>query len=277
MLRYGVLILLVFLPFVNYGQEHPNILFIAVDDLNDWLSCMGNDQAKTPNIDSLAAVSTLFANAHCQAPICGPSRASILTGLYPHRSGNYLQLHDKDIKKSNDLTGHATFMPDYFEDNGYSTFGVGKIFHQGDAAHVFDLYGGDNGVTGPKPEKRFNYDPAWFEDKVGNTQTDWGAYPSDVQQMPDFKSVSWASEILKASHDKPFFLAVGLNRPHVPWYVPQEYFDLYPLDSLEMPAYLPIDMDDIPDMGKRVANAPMMPTTEWLKHLDSGNMLCRLI
>ncbi|GAB3652189.1 hypothetical protein GCM10028791_21610 [Echinicola sediminis] len=225
---------------------------------------MGNDQAKTPYLDSLVSISTLFTNAHCQAPICGPSRASVLTGLYPHRSGNYLQLQDGDIKKSNELTAGSVFLPDYFEQNGYVSFGVGKIFHQGDAAKVFDMYGGDNGVTGPKPVKRFNYDPVWFPEKKGKTQTDWGAYPADVQEMPDFKSVSWASHILKARHDKPFFLAVGLNRPHVPWYVPQEYFDLYPVDSLKMPPYMEQDMEDIPESGRSVADAPMMPTTEWL-------------
>src|SRR6056297_954858 len=116
------------------AQDKPNVIFIAIDDLNDFVGCMdGSIQAKTPNIDELANAGTLFSNAHCQAPICGPSRASIMTGLYPSTSGNYLQLHDKDIKKSNEATRQSVFMPDYFEQYGYKTMAVGKIYHKGDA------------------------------------------------------------------------------------------------------------------------------------------------
>ena len=115
------------------AQDKPNVLFIAIHDLNDFVNFLdGAIHAKTPNIDKLAKAGTLFTNAHCQAPICGPSRASIMTGLYPVNSGNYLQLNDTDIKKSNKLTAQAIFMPDYFEQNGYKTMAVGEIYHQGD-------------------------------------------------------------------------------------------------------------------------------------------------
>jgi hypothetical protein len=110
-----------------WAEEKPNVLFIAIDDLNDWVGCLGgHPQTLTPNIDRLAAQGMLFTNAHCQAPICGPSRASIMTGLYPSNSGNYLQLSDRDIKKSNDRTGNAIFLPDHFEAHGYKTMAVGK-------------------------------------------------------------------------------------------------------------------------------------------------------
>lgn len=256
------------------GQENketkskPNVLFIAIDDLNDWVGVLGgHPQTKTPNIDKLAANGVLFTNAHCQAPICGPSRASLMTGLYPHSSGNYLQLNDSDIKKSNDLTANSIFLPDYFEEYGYKTMGVGKIYHNGDDAKTFDEYGGVFEKSGPKPKQRFNYDPEWF-DKPGKTQTDWGAFPDVDEKMPDFKSASWAIERLDQDHDKPFFMAVGFVRPHVPWYVPQKWFDKFPADSLMMPAYLKNDMEDIPPMGIRVADAPQMPTTEWMKETD---------
>src|SRR6056297_1263311 len=159
------------------AQDKPNVIFIAIDDLNDFVGCMdGSIQAKTPNIDRLAEAGTLFTNAHCQAPICGLSRANIMTGLYPVNSGNYLQLTDEDIKKSNDLTKQAIFMPDYFEKHGYKTMAVGKIYHHGDGAKTFEQYGGRFDGFGPKPKVRFNYDPNKIEGKVGNTNTDWGVF-----------------------------------------------------------------------------------------------------
>lgn len=247
------------------NRDKPNVLFIAIDDLNDFVNCMdGSVRALTPNIDKLAKAGTLFTNAHCQAPICGPSRASIMTGLYPSTSGNYLQLKDKDIKKSNAIAEKATFMPDFFEENGYKTMAVGKIYHNGDAANTFDEYGGKFSWMGPKPEVRFNYDPAKIDHKTGSTQTDWAAYPEQDSLMTDFQSAKWAVEKLGQKHDKPFFMGVGFVRPHVPWYAPQKWFDLYPLDEIETPPYKVNDFDDIPEMGKRVADVPMMPTTEEL-------------
>ncbi|PCE64203.1 hypothetical protein B7P33_12665 [Sediminicola luteus] len=236
---------------------------IAIDDLNDFVSCMdGSIQIPTPNIDRLAAQGVLFTNAHCQAPICGPSRASIMTGLYPSTTGNYLQLQDRDIKKSNPAARTAEFIPDYFEKHGYQSFGVGKIFHQGDNAQVFDTYGGKNGFYGPRVSPRFHYDPALLAHKKGNTMTDWGAYPEHDSLMPDYKSTQWALAKLQEIKDQPFFMAVGYIRPHVPWYVPQKWFDRFPLDSIVLPPYLANDYDDIPAFAKRVTEAPQMPTTE---------------
>ncbi len=254
-----------FLPASGISKEKPNVLFIAVDDLNDWVGCLnGHPQTRTPNIDKLASRGVLFTNAHCQAPICGPSRASIMTGLYPSTSGNYLQLNDDDIKKSNEATREAIFLSDYFEQFGFKTMGVGKLFHNGDGANAFSEYGGVFEKMGPKPEKRFNYNPAWFEDKTGGTQTDWGAYPEADSLMPDYKYAAWAVERLNQKHQKPFFLAVGFVRPHVPWYVPQKWFDKFPAAEMITPPYKPDDLTDVPELGRRINEAPMMPDTEWL-------------
>lgn len=258
---------LAFLLTINFlqAQDKPNILFIAIDDLNDYVGCMnGSIKALTPNIDRLASQATLFTNAHCQAPICGPSRASIMTGLYPSSSGNYLQVNDPDIKKGNIKVAKSTFMPDYFEQYGYKTMAVGKIYHNGDAANTFDEYGGKFAWMGPKPDKRFNYDPGWYDHKIGGTQTDWGAYPNYDSMMTDYKSAAWAVEKLNQEYQDPFFLAVGFVRPHVPWYAPQKWFDLYPQENVKTPPYLANDFEDIPLMAYRVAEAPMMPTTEEL-------------
>lgn len=264
MRKYLSILFLLFATFIN-AQNKPNVLFIAIDDLNDYVNCMdGSISAHTPNIDKLAKAGTLFTNAHCQAPICGPSRASIMTGLYPSTSGNFLQLSDKNISKSNETTQQATFMPDYFEQYGYKIMAVGKIYHKGDDANTFDEYGGRFSWFGPRPKERFNYDPYKIEEKLGNTSTDWGVFPEYDSLMTDYQSAKWAVNKLQQNHEKPFFVAVGFVRPHVPWYVPQKWFDMYPLDEIETPPYNHNDFDDIPEMAKRVAEAPMMPTTEEL-------------
>jgi len=260
-----LLIVYLFIVAIAKAQDKPNVLFIVVDDLNDWVGCMkGHPQVKTPNIDKLAANGILFTNAHCQAPICGPSRASVMTGLLPTTTGNYLQLDDTDIKKANEITRNAIFLPDYFEQYGYKTMGTGKLFHLGDNAHVFDEYRNDtSNFYGPLPPTRFKYDPVWFGKPKG-TATDWGAFPIEDSMMPDVKSANWAVEKLMTKQDKPFFLAVGFVRPHVPWYVPQKWFDKFPVNDIQTPPYLKSDMDDIPLMGQRVADFPAMPTTEWM-------------
>ena len=244
-------------------KKHPNVLFIAVDDLNDWIGCLqGHPNTKTPNMDELAARGTLFSNSHCQAPLCGPSRASLMTGLLPSTTGIYGQIKDADIRQSNAATQACTFLPDYFRKNGYKTMGIGKLFHQHTPKGVFEISGGRVPGFGPKPPKRMKWEGKSGPDH-GGTSTDWGAFPDTDEEMPDYFSAQWAKTRLAENHDRPFFLAVGFLRPHVPWHVPQKWFDLFPVENLEMPPYLPGDDDDIPDIGKRVADVPMMPTTEW--------------
>lgn len=204
--------------------ERPKVLMIAVDDLNDWIGPMaGHPQAKTPNFDRLAERTTLFMNAHVQAPLCGPSRASFFTGLYPSTSGIYLHIADEDIRRSNQATQQAIYLPEYLKQYGYKTMGMGKLLHSGGEA-MFDEFGGafDHGPL-PEgwPEKRFRYEHLW-------TSTDWGAFPDKDELMPDYKVASFVVERLQQEHSQPFFLAGGFYRPHVPWYVPQKWFDLFP-------------------------------------------------
>ena len=263
-----VIITLLSCQTASENEQRPNILFIAIDDLNDWLGCMqGQPQVKTPHIDRLASKGVLFTNAHCQAPLCGPSRASLMTGLLPSSTGIYGQIRDDKIQDALSAQPEIQFLPQYFGSHGYKTMGVGKLFHHFAPKGVFEVEGGREGGFGPKPEKRFKYDPAWFE-KEGNTQTDWGAFPEEDEAMPDFKTAQWTVEMLMHNHDRPFFLAAGFVRPHVPWYVPQKWFDRYSVDSLEMPPYLVNDQDDVPEISRQVHAVPMMPTTEWMMEED---------
>src|SRR5210317_1657257 len=109
------------------GEGRPNVLLISIDDLNDWIGCLGgHPQAKTPNIDRLAARGVLFNNAHCQSPVCNPSRASMMTSLYPATTGIYFL--NPDLSKS-PLAKKNTLMPQRFVQKGYQVTGAGKIFH----------------------------------------------------------------------------------------------------------------------------------------------------
>jgi len=252
-------------------KQHPNVLFIAVDDLNNWLGCLnGYSNTKTPNLDKLAAQGVLFSNAHCQAPLCGPSRASIMTGLRPSTTGIYGMVPDNQVRSENPATKNITFLPEYFKDNGYHTMGVGKLFHIHSPEGVFDESGGRVKGFGPLPEKRFVWDGFGASDRkrYGRTSTDWGAYPEVDSLMPDHQSVDWAIERLNKEYDQPFFLGIGFLRPHVPLYVPQKWFDLHPLEGIEVAPYQSDDLNDVPPVALKINDLPMMPTTEWA--IESG-------
>ena len=247
------------------SSEHPNVLFIAIDDLNDWLGCMqGHPNTKTPNMDRLAARGVLFQNAHCQAPLCGPSRASLMTGLRPSTTGIYGMIDDDKIREDNEVTADIIFLPEYFKKQGYHTMGIGKLFHEHAPDGVFDEPGGRAKGFGPVPEERFVWKGyAEEREKYGRTSTDWGAYPAEDTLMPDYQSARWATERLNREYDKPFFLAVGFLRPHVPLYVPQRWFDLHPVGQLKMPPYKADDLNDVPPVALQINDLPMMPSTEW--------------
>jgi arylsulfatase A-like enzyme len=244
-----------FAPCVAQSRP-PNVLFVAIDDLNDWLGCLqGHPGTKTPNIDRLAARGTLFSNAYCQTALCGPSRASLMTGRLPSSTGIYAQLNNRVLGTLGGGKDGMTYLSQWFAANGYRTMGTGKIFHGGAPKNAFDEWG-EYGGFGPRPAEKVKW--------LGKgTSTDWLAFPERDEQMPDFRSAAWGVERLQAEYDRPFFLAIGFCRPHVPWYVPQKWFDLHPLESIELPPYLPGDQDDVPEISRRAHEVPMMPTAEW--------------
>lgn len=252
-------------------QTPPNVLFIAVDDLNNWLGCLkGHPNSKTPNIDRLAASGVLFSNAHCQAPLCGPSRASIMTGLRPSTTGIYGMTPDNEIRSDNPTTKDIIYLPEYFRNHGYRTMGIGKLFHVHAPKGIFTESGGRVKGFGPHPPERFVWDGFGTSDRknYGRTNTDWGAFPETDSLMPDHQSVNWAMERLNKKYDQPFFMGVGFLRPHVPLYVPQKWFDLHPLDSIQTPPYKADDLQDVPPVALQINDLPMMPSTDWA--IESG-------
>ncbi len=243
-----------------------NVVMIIVDDLNDWTGHLkGHPQTKTPHIDRLAARSISFTNAHASAPLCGPSRTSMWSGLYPHNTGVYGHIHDGDLHKLKAMKGRQ-FLPELFKSQGYKTLGVGKIFHITDGKKQFDEYGGIFDRMGPKPPKRINYDPTKFG--KGSTQTDWGAYPENSSDMPDHKIAKWSVGKLQEKHTKPFFMTVGFVRPHVPWHVPAKWFKPFSEKETKLPPLKDDDLTDLPGMSHTLHSIPGMPPWQWMKKED---------
>lgn len=243
----------------------PNVLFISVDDWNDWVGCLGHDQAQTPNVDRLATRGVLFNNAHCVSPVCNPSRVSTLTGLRPDTTKVYENNHIMR-KKSPDVVT----LPQYFREQGYYVAGGGKVFHDvpphcndpesWDEYFWWNEHGPQGGRVGnggwrspysippdPQPAGR----PTKKITPLTKRNFEWGTLDQRESDWPDSKVVDWASKFLEKEHDEPFFLSVGIFRPHVPWFNPRKYVEQYPLDELELPI---VKDDDLSDLGQWARN-----------------------
>ena len=218
----------------------PNVLFIAIDDLRDWVGYANrNPQTVTPNIDRLAARGVAFTRAYCAAPVCNPSRAALMTGLRPSTSGVYDNNNDWRTVVPPEQTLVSTFRA-----AGYVALGSGKIYHESYARKSeWDDYLADSGKdpvpTGNKGVGGIKFAPLDCRD----------------EDLRDHRIVDYALEQLSKPHDKPLFLTVGLHRPHMPWNVPQKYFDLHPLESIRLPPYREDDLNDVPPAGLKFAKA----------------------
>tara|TARA_B100000029_G_scaffold469845_1_gene508107 strand:+ start:21557 stop:22990 length:1434 start_codon:yes stop_codon:yes gene_type:complete len=244
-----------FLTFSTQAQDHSklDVLFIAVDDLNDWVGVLeGHPQAQTPNIDALAARGTLFTNAHSNAALCNPSRTSLMLGLRPSTLGIYG--NNPNWMEIESLAELPT-IPRFLRDQGYSTFGAGKIYH----AHTF-YESGFYGYNDPSSWDDFY--PSLgrqLPDEVtpinrpvnGNPidpRFDWGPVVVDDRAMGDGQVTNWIQSQLMTEFNTPRFTAIGIFRPHLPWYVPKRYFDMYPLQEIILPVVPENDLDDLPEL-----------------------------
>lgn len=238
--------------------DAPNILFIPVDDLNDWIGIMGgHPQALTPNIDRLASRGVLFTNAHSQSPVCNPSRASFMSGLYPETTGIYFL--NPPLAES-EVGAKSEVMPVRFEREGYAVTAAGKIFHDFvETDRYFSNYIGGFEWFGPFPDEKIGPFP-------GHPLWDWGAFPERDDQMPDYKIASWAEEQLALERDQPFFLALGFLTPHVPQFAPQKWLDRHPIEEVQLPAVLENDLDDISEYAKNLTSLHhVAPTQKWVE------------
>lgn len=235
-------------------QAQPNILFIALDDLNDWIGCMGgHSQTLTPNLDRLAANSMLFRNAHCPAPACNPCRSSIFTGRAPNRSGLYDNRQQMREVMPDDL-----LIPAYLRQHGYYATGSGKLLHYFIDAGSWDSYFPEASTETPFPATFYPEDRPVNLPRGGPWQyveTDWAALDvSDEAFGGDWAVSKYIGEQLNQTHEKPFFLGCGIYRPHEPWFVPKKYYEPFPLDSIRLPpGYRKNDLEDVPVAGQKMA------------------------
>jgi arylsulfatase A-like enzyme len=292
------------------NQEKPNVLFVICDDLNNAIAGMGREPcAPAPNLQRLMNEGIRFTNAHNNCPICLPSRNSMLSGLYAYTTGHYTlwdawrtttHIHTtarwRNRYSNRPLLGDAVMMPKHFKDNGYNTFGVGKVHHEGrvDPDWWTDYaYGPDYGPylwdsvrvsQQAHPDRLWLYEGepmlSYAERYEGldrffldgreyrhHIEMAFGSLPEifdrdgfDIRNgdrtpyryvnddnrglLPDEKSAEWAVDVLAQKHEKPFFLGVGFMKPHTPLNAPQRFFDMFPLDDIQLPPFLENDCDD---------------------------------
>ncbi len=267
--------------------QHPNVLFIAIDDLNDWIGCLGgHPQAQTPNIDRLAARGVLFTNAHCAAPACNPSRAAVFSGRMPYHTGVW-------SNDSPQLPGHQPdllLLPGAFSNAGYVTLGTGKLLHSSSAnKRLFDQHFNTEQRWSPFTREQVRYtseelptkgtdnprhivklsgqDPIVLplnrmpsdrnpESREGES-FDWGPLDVPEASMGDAQITDWAVRQLAGSSDRPFFLAVGYYRPHIPLWAPRKYFQTLDNLAVDLPPVQNHDLDDLSDSGRRWALEPV--------------------
>ncbi len=239
-------------------QHGYNVLFIISDDLTATaLSCYGNKVCQTPSIDRIAARGTRFTRAYCQGTYCGPSRASLLSGYYPHATGVLGYVSPRKA------IGNRATWPQYFKDAGYHTARVSKIFHMGVPGGIEK---GSHGADDPVSwTERFNSKgPEWRAPGIGETLegNPNGTRPvvggntfvvveadGDDLVHSDGKTAARACKLIEQHKDKRFFLGVGFVRPHVPFVAPKPYYMPFPFTQMRLPKKIIGDWDDIPRAG----------------------------
>ncbi|MCB1206215.1 MAG: sulfatase [Verrucomicrobiae bacterium] len=283
--------------------EKPNVLFIAIDDQNDWIGHLGgHPMAKTPNLDALAERGTSFLNAHCNAPLCNPSRTSLLIGLRPTTTGVYgLSPWFRTVPGFEERVS----LPQHFAAHDYQTLAVGKIFHAGSGAPgaggkgkgkakgdakkkgageqnapggkeelvEFQVRGPNPGIGSRPPKKLIPPTPMGDHPLM-----DWGVWPpdNDDSQKGDYQVASWAVEHIEAMPEgQPFFLAAGFFLPHVPCYATQKWFDLYPDDDSVLPVIKRGDREDTPRFSWYLHWNLPEPRLKWVEEAGQWRNLVR--
>lgn len=264
------------------SPDQPNILFFAFDDLNGWINPLGYRQAITPNLDRLAESGITFTNAHAPAVYCAPSRTAIFSGLQSTTTGCYedeLYFYDYPDLVSLQMA---------FQQGGYTTWGAGKLFHH--RAGSVDLRGwseffarsreikemgyemGSTGSDIPLPDP-YPYSPYYRKTGkklIGGGFLEWGPIPDSMEdQMIAVQRTKWVCDMLKQSHEKPFFIALGLYTPHYPNYTPQKYFDMYNLSQIQVPYLKKDDLDDLPERIRNFMTNRRRMHQETLEEIDA--------
>jgi len=266
-------------------QRNPNVLFIAVDDFNDYMDFWGgHPDAVTPNISALAKKSTVFLNTYCAAPICNPSRAALMSGLHPSTTGVYGNRHPLRLSKRG---RNCVTLTQYFRLQGYKTMGAGKMYHNKfpDAASWTDYYPdkGTQAIFKPNGLQVSNVPEEGEAHQIAHVR--WTALDIQDEEMADYQAVDYAIRQLQQPHDRPFFLACGFNKPHLPWSVPQKYFEKFEIENISTPVFKENDLEDVPEQGVKFTNQDVhrkMVEKEKIKeavqaYLATGNFVDAMI
>jgi len=237
---------------VKSAGKRPDVLFIAIDDMNDWTTLFNpKNPIKTPNLVRLAKRGMFFSKAYCAAPACNPSRTAILTGYRPSTTSCYNNgRSDRWWKKMPD----AISLPQDFRNHGYLAKGAGKIFHHGwsmgddprGTEHSWDDF--QKLVPARSVGKNHN---GYTSGPLSEVEYDWGEHE---QKMVDEDMFEKVSSFMEQKRDKPMFLAAGIFKPHLPFYAPPEVFKKYLFDETQLPPMKKNDLDDVPPIGRRMAH-----------------------
>jgi len=244
---------LAFVVSASGADEKMNVLFIAADDMNCDLSVYGNSQVKTPNLERLMKIGVRFDNAYCQQPLCGPSRASLMTGLRPDTLDMHTLKHELRQKNPDVVT-----LGQLFRQNGYFSARAGKIYHYGNPGQIgtdanddpatWDMKFNPAGIDKKQEDKITRYGPQ--RGGLGISMAWWDPESKDTDHT-DGMVATKIIELINQKKDEPFFLAAGFYNPHCPYVAPKKYFDLYPLDEISIPNLdeAKKDLLDVPAMA----------------------------
>lgn len=214
------------------APSRPNVLLIVLDDQNCYAGRTDvSPQPVTPQLDRFAKSGMTFANAQCAAPVCNPSRTAFMSGLRPSTTGIYD--NSQDSLPKDHLLKSKTSLPTYFRDQGYHLAGAGKVFSSAIAAAAGKRIWAEGIDLGRKEKKHAPTPEGEGLNAIGKHA--WGPLYKSKEEMEDWRLAGWAAEFLAKTHEQPFFLACGIVKPHTPWYVPQEYFDLFPPEKIKVP------------------------------------------
>lgn len=281
-----ILLLVISFHTAAYSSDKPNVLFVAIDDLNDYITPLDSHPGIfTPNFEKLAKRSVTFANAHCAAPACHPSRVAVMTGVHPVKSGIYRNMfgaHGPRWRHESPILEKAVVLSQHFRDHGYTAAGGGKIFHTlqwtpGDSQNdpqSWDIYRGDPldpiSMDWPRPNLISDSDAGLTSGRPlgGSSQLFGAAALTDSdEQTGDHMVVDWAINQMNMDRENPLFLAVGLFRPHIPWEVPQKWFDLYPTDRIQIPSHRLNDLVDARSHGRQSWHKWVLENGQWKNFL----------
>jgi arylsulfatase A-like enzyme len=240
------------------STSSPNVLFVSIDDCNDWVGFLNNRPGThTPNLDALAKSSLVFSHAYCTAPMCLPARTSVLFGRAPYRS----HIYDHSEASANSyamLTKATSSLIDDLWAAGYETLGAGKIFHDGQSHRWIKYRPVEQYVPGHvrrEPQWAGRFDPTWRSpydglpigrgERFKVSMIDFGPSGVAPSDEPDGKTTQWIQHRLREDRQSPFFLALGLYLPHEPWRLPKRFFDLHPLEDIVVPEFRPDDLEDL--------------------------------